>query len=331
MARNGSGTYVLPAGQPVVTGTIISSTVFNTLTTDIGNALTTSICTDGQTPMAANLSMGSNKITNLALATASTDAVRLGQVITQARYGTMQLRGLPTPATPLTKYDLSVLYVELSDSSFKSTMFGNPGTITCDLGLAGSVINGRDQAAVFPAGNWIHIYYISNGTTLATIASINNFAPTMPSGYTYWCLATILYWNGSSQITPCYTQGNEVYWSPNRNVLASGSATVETLVTTIATVPPLALSFFGTVQNVCTSGGGGAGSNSVRLRAISGSTFLSLDAQAPSASVTSINSSYFNCHNRNNTLYYLNVTGGSITSVGATIDMLGFKIPNNGG
>lgn len=80
MARNGVGTYVLPAGQPVVTNTTISSTVFNALTSDLANALTTSVCTDGQTPMAANLRMGSYKITDLANGVASTDAANKGQI-----------------------------------------------------------------------------------------------------------------------------------------------------------------------------------------------------------------------------------------------------------
>lgn len=78
--RNGSGTYVLPAGQPVVTGTTVSSTVFNTLTTDLANALTTSVCTDGQTPMTANLPMGTNKITGMGNGTVSTDAAAYGQL-----------------------------------------------------------------------------------------------------------------------------------------------------------------------------------------------------------------------------------------------------------
>lgn len=82
MARNGTGTYNLPAGQPVVTNTTISSSVFNTLTSDIATALTQSICTDGQTPMAANLPMGGNKITNLAAGSASTEAVNYGQLTT---------------------------------------------------------------------------------------------------------------------------------------------------------------------------------------------------------------------------------------------------------
>jgi hypothetical protein len=80
MARNGLGTYILPAGQPVIPATIISSVTFNLFTSDIATALTTSICTDGQTPMGANLSMGSNKITGLALGVLPGDAVNIAQL-----------------------------------------------------------------------------------------------------------------------------------------------------------------------------------------------------------------------------------------------------------
>lgn len=82
MARNGSGTYVLPAGQPVVTNTLISSTVFNTFTNDVANALTTSVCTDGQTPMTGNLPMGTKKIVNMGSGTVSTDGATYGQLTT---------------------------------------------------------------------------------------------------------------------------------------------------------------------------------------------------------------------------------------------------------
>lgn len=80
MPRNGTGTYVLPAGQPVVADTVISSTVFNTFTTDIATALTQSVSKDGQTPMTANLPMGNHKITGLATATLAADATTLAQV-----------------------------------------------------------------------------------------------------------------------------------------------------------------------------------------------------------------------------------------------------------
>lgn len=65
MSRNGSGTYSLPAGNPVVTGTTISSTWANNTLTDIANALTGSLSADGQTTASGNLNMGTNRIVNL--------------------------------------------------------------------------------------------------------------------------------------------------------------------------------------------------------------------------------------------------------------------------
>lgn len=53
MARNGSGTYVLPTGQPVSPGTVIQSSTFNAFVADIGNEMTNSFPRDGQAPMTA--------------------------------------------------------------------------------------------------------------------------------------------------------------------------------------------------------------------------------------------------------------------------------------
>lgn len=80
MPRNGLGVYVPPVGQPVVPGTTISSTVFNALVADLGGEVTRSVSTDGQTPMAASLPMGGNKITGLAAGVNPSDAVRVDQL-----------------------------------------------------------------------------------------------------------------------------------------------------------------------------------------------------------------------------------------------------------
>jgi hypothetical protein len=82
MSRNGSGVYSLPAGNPVVTGTSISSTWSNTTLSDIATALTGSVASDGQTPMTGNLDMNSQKVINLANGTVATDAISLGQLTT---------------------------------------------------------------------------------------------------------------------------------------------------------------------------------------------------------------------------------------------------------
>lgn len=89
MPRNGSGTYQLPAGNPVVTSTPISSSVQNTTMSDVASALTTSICTDGQTPMGANLSMAGNKLTGLAAGVMAGDSLRFEQLFSQGQETTI--------------------------------------------------------------------------------------------------------------------------------------------------------------------------------------------------------------------------------------------------
>ncbi|MGG2041155.1 hypothetical protein [Burkholderia gladioli] len=66
MPRNGSGQYTLPAGNPVVTNTIISSSGWaNPTLSDIAAAITNSIAADGQTAPTANLQMGNFRLINL--------------------------------------------------------------------------------------------------------------------------------------------------------------------------------------------------------------------------------------------------------------------------
>lgn len=81
MSRNGTGTYVLPAGNPVVTGTVITSTWANTTMSDIATALTGSIASDGQTVVTGNIQMGNNRIIGMADGIALTDAATLAQTI----------------------------------------------------------------------------------------------------------------------------------------------------------------------------------------------------------------------------------------------------------
>ena len=80
MSRNGSGTYSLPAGNPVTTGTTISSTWANGTLSDIATALTQSIAYDGQTTPVANLPMGTYAHTGVGNATVRTMYASAAQV-----------------------------------------------------------------------------------------------------------------------------------------------------------------------------------------------------------------------------------------------------------
>ena len=80
MARNGSGTYTLASGNPVVTGTIMSSTWANNTLNDIASALTQSLASDGQTPATSDFDFGGFKIQNVGNGVASGDVVNIGQL-----------------------------------------------------------------------------------------------------------------------------------------------------------------------------------------------------------------------------------------------------------
>ena len=104
MSFNGSGVFnINTAGQPVITGTTISSTTFNNLTADLATGLTTTLTKDGQSTPTANIGLGTYKIVNLGAGTVASDAARLDQVqggaatfITVA--GTDTLTGTVVPA-----------------------------------------------------------------------------------------------------------------------------------------------------------------------------------------------------------------------------------------
>ena len=97
MSFNGSGTFNLYAtGNPVVTGTTVSASWANNTLSDIASGLSNCITRDGQSPATANIPMGSHKITGLAVATTTGDALSYGNVATVSDLtasGTVTLSG----------------------------------------------------------------------------------------------------------------------------------------------------------------------------------------------------------------------------------------------
>jgi hypothetical protein len=135
MAYNGSGTYSLPAGQPVVTGTTISSTTFNTLTSDLATALTTAICKDGQSTPTANIKFGGFKLTNVGTGTAATDGANVGNVQNSTGQQLATIAGTNT----ITAQATPTLTAYTSGQTFKFTAAGaNTGATTLNIDSLGA-------------------------------------------------------------------------------------------------------------------------------------------------------------------------------------------------
>lgn len=99
MSRNSSGTYSLPAGNPVVTGTTITSSWANTTLSDIASALTDSLSRTGQGGMQAGLPLadGTSALPGLAWGTDLTSGLyRAGSVDHRWVNGTVELLQLTT-------------------------------------------------------------------------------------------------------------------------------------------------------------------------------------------------------------------------------------------
>ena len=85
MSYNGSGTFQInTSGQPVVAGTVISSTAFNALTADLATGLSTAITKDGQTTTTARIPFAAG--INSSLTTDST-STSTGSIITSGGVG----------------------------------------------------------------------------------------------------------------------------------------------------------------------------------------------------------------------------------------------------
>jgi len=160
LPRNGSGTYSLPAGNPVVTGTTISSTVQNTTMSDVATALTNSIAKDGQTTPTANLPMGGFKFTNLGAGTAATDSANLGQIQAEA----FVLLGGVSGTDTLTATTSPVTAAYASGQRYVLIPTGNNTTaVTIDINSLGPKALTKQGATALVAGDLITgvVYYIT--------------------------------------------------------------------------------------------------------------------------------------------------------------------------
>ena len=146
MAFNGSGTFVLVAGNPVVSGQTISATTQNNTNNDIANGLTNCITKDGQSTPTANLPMGSKKLTGLAAGTNAGDSARYDELQLKADLASPTFTGTVTlPTTTIA-----------------------PGLIT--LGDGASAIQLQSQTG-YDAGGTSTAYTLTPNSPLATFTA----------------------------------------------------------------------------------------------------------------------------------------------------------------
>tara|TARA_R110002126_G_scaffold11885_3_gene52486 strand:- start:1636 stop:2646 length:1011 start_codon:yes stop_codon:yes gene_type:complete len=175
MSYNGSGTFnINTAGQPVVTGTTITSTAFNLLTTDLATGLTTALTKDGQTTPTANIPMGTFKITGLGAGSAATDAAQYGQLQNGATTiatvsGTDTLTGSLSPA--ITAYATGNLFSFVAVAT-------NTGAATINLNSLGAKSITKQGSTVLAASDIVsgQVYLIEYDGTRFQLINPSSFS-----------------------------------------------------------------------------------------------------------------------------------------------------------
>ena len=185
MSRNGSGVYSLPAGNPVITNTTISSTWANTTLADIATALTGSLAADGQTPATGNLDLNSNKVVLLANGTVSTDAINLGQLTTAFTNPVFTGTGfMLIPKGTTAERPVSPVNGEIRYNTTTSQFEGYQGGAWGQLG-GGATGGGPDEVFVENGVTVTTNYTLStnkNAESVGPITVNSGIAVTIPSG-----------------------------------------------------------------------------------------------------------------------------------------------------
>lgn len=190
MSRNGSGVYSLPAGNPVVTGTSISSSWANSTMTDLATAITGSVAADGQTPMTGPLALGNNKITGLAAGAGAGEAVNWTQFTTPTFTGNVTVTSVGFVKLPVgTTAERSGTPID-GMIRYNSTLARYEGYSGANWGgLGGGATGGGADQIFIENGQTVTADYtitaLHNAGTFGPISINDGITVTIPDGSTW--------------------------------------------------------------------------------------------------------------------------------------------------
>lgn len=235
--------------------------------------------------------------------------------------------------TPNTQFDFSAVAVTLRNPTTGSTVVvTSTGTITNNILTAGPTANGRDQVGAFPNSSWVHFWFISNGSTLATISSASSTAPTLPTGYFYSAYAHSVYIGAGGLLTKGVVRGSWFQHETPIGVVTNGNATVLTSIPLSTTIPPNALQFELYSPNLALTALGSGAYNLQCNIVISGVAIaLQFGMQGTGAAngVTGVSGTVKRLQNINQNFAYQLVVGAGVGYI-VTIGVTGYSVPNGG-
>jgi len=181
MSYNGSGTFQInTSGQPVVTGTSISSTVFNALTADLATGLSTAITKDGQTTTTARipfaLGINSTLVTDATNTTSGSIITAGGVGIAKALYvgttanvaGAVTLGGVATFSAQPIFSSLTASSAVATDASKGLVSVTNTGTGNNVLATTPTIATPSISSPTISDGTANGVAYLNGSKVLTT-------------------------------------------------------------------------------------------------------------------------------------------------------------------
>jgi len=153
VSYNGSGTFnINTTGQPVVAGTVISSSAFNALTTDLATGLTTAITKDGQTTTTARITFAQGITSSL---TTDSSSISTGSIITAGGAGiakNLYVGGIASFSAQPIFTSLTASSAVATDASKGLVSVTNTGTGNNVLGTAPTIASANLTTALTLTG-----------------------------------------------------------------------------------------------------------------------------------------------------------------------------------
>ena len=172
MSYNGSGTFQInTSGQPVVTGTIISSTAFNSLTADLATGLSTAITKDGQTATTVRIPFAQGISSTLATDSTSTGT---GSIITAGGVGIAKALYVGTTANVAGAVTLQSTLAVSGVATFSITPIFSALTASSAVATDAS----KNLVSVTNTGTGDNVLATSPTITTPTISTITSAAAT---------------------------------------------------------------------------------------------------------------------------------------------------------
>ena len=259
MSYNGSGTFAInTAGQPVITGTVISSTAFNALTADLATGLSTAITKDGQTATTARIPFAAGISSTLVTDSSSTGT---GSIITAGGVGVAKALYVGTTA--------NIAGVLSTTSPNITTSITTPSTSFDLINATATTLNLGGAATTFNVGAATGTMTVAN-TTLAAKAIT---------------ASTTLGVTGAATLSSTLTYGGVTLTNA---VTGTGKMVLDTSPTLVT--PALGTPASGVLTN-CT----GVQYNGFKSRIINGGMVIDQRNAAASQTFTAAANLYLNC------------------------------------